>query len=102
MRGITIPQEILDLRKWVPAASQKCNWVHDMGRFSHMIKLYNDDDATELMDLLLDESPPTSFIAAINYHSNGGQPPLAIDVSALPQQSTTAINPVTAGVSNLE
>ena len=54
------------------------------------------------MELLFDKSPPASLIAAIKCHSNGVQPLFAIDVSALPQQSISAIAPIAADASNLE
>ena len=67
-----------------------------------MIQLYDDKEATEMMELLLDEALPTSLVAAIEHHSNGGQPPLAINVSSAMGQTLAAITPIHAGVSNLE
>ena len=55
-----------------------------------------------MMELLLDEAPPTSLVAAIEHHSDGGQPPLAINVSSATGQNLAAMTPIRAGVSNLE
>ena len=73
-----------------------------MGQMLHMIQPDDDEEATKMMELLLDEAPPTSLVAAIEHRSDGGQPPLAIDVSYAMGQTLAAITPIHAGVSNLE
>ena len=73
-----------------------------MGRVLHMIQAYDDEEATEMMELLLDEALPTSLIAAIEHCSDGGQPPLTINISSAMGQTLAAITPIHAGVSNLE
>ena len=67
-----------------------------------MIQPYDDEEATEMIELLLDEVPLTSLVAAIEHRSDGGQPPLAIDISSTTGQTLAAITPIHAGVSNLE
>ena len=73
-----------------------------MGRVLHMIQPYDAKETTEMMELLLDEAPPTSLVAAIEHRSDGGQPPLAINASSATGQTLAAITPIHAGVSNLE
>ena len=73
-----------------------------MGRVLHMIQPYDDKEATEMMELLLDGAPPTLLVAAIEHRSDGGQPPLTINVSSATGQTLAAITPIHAGVSNLE
>ena len=73
-----------------------------MGWVLHMSQPYDDEEATKMMELLLEEIPPTLLVAAIEHRSDGGQPPLVINISSATGQTLAAITRIHAGVSNLE